>query len=637
MLLRYLALPDYGVLKDLKVRFERDLLFQQLPDLSRKGSLHFVVGLNGTGKSSLLRALNETFRWLDGASNDRSSSFPFPVSLVYDLTSKVSGGLPKTCIFYHPGHSVSRGFFFIAKSVLDEAEHGDWEGWVSWLREEENWERANQIGSLLHTSELKGDYRIAAALPDPLLVYTSGSTEAWTQVTAPELPDQDLVVLTADQLIDERPRGWDVHRELSSSEIDLADSERTALREFADPNNAILGARCRLLKYLDLKLAAVTIGLCAASGEASHLQEDADREEWRRQLLAEIESTRSGSRPENKTARVLLNEVDWWFPSHLTIEYRQQSYMLDSEVHAELLVLCIMATEAIQQPLQRVQLVVDLGPRKIDLWPEINAIYADRAIPLEVKEVAKRVEGASSGAEAVIRILCTAPPERYEPNVEPSFARWPVFDRLHCWRTSGVIEDINVTIKRIAKVLASDGELDDSLVSWSSLSDGEQMLLGRMSLLLLLCEQDGSLLLLDEPETHFNDSWNREIIDFVDDSILKTTNAHVLVATHTSIALTDVFASEIIRLVRSNGKSVLKNVKVPTFGASPARIMTHVFDMPNSIGSRAEQILKAYMGKGWKRTDIEELETLLANIGNGWPMAKLQKSLEELTNATSDS
>jgi hypothetical protein len=65
--------------------------------------------------------------------------------------------------------------------------------------------------------------------------------------------------------------------------------------------------------------------------------------------------------------------------------------------------------------------------------------------------------------------------------------------------------------------------------------------------------------------------------------------------------------------------------------------MTHVFDMPNSIGSRAEQILKAYMGKGWKRTDIEELETLLANIGNGWPMAKLQKSLEELTNATSDS
>ena len=636
MLLRYFALPDYGVLKDLKVNFERDLLFQQLPGLSRKGALHFVVGLNGAGKSSLLRAVNETFRWLSGASNDKSSSFPFPVSLVYDIESKVTGELPKTCVFYHPGHSVSRGFFFISKSVLDEAEHEDWDGWITWLREEENSESVSAIGSLLHSSGLQGDYRISAALPEPLLVYTSGSTEAWSQVTSPELPDQDLAVITADQRIDERPRGWDVHRELNSSEVELDEEQRTELLKLADPNNEILGSRCRLLSQLDLKFAAVTIGLCAASAESHNLDEPIKREEWRRKLLADIETSRNGMRPENKTARVLLNEVDWWFPSHLIIEYRQQSYLLDSEVHAELLVLCVLANEVIQQPLQRVQLVIDLGPRKFDLRQDIDAIYADREIPVEVKEVIKRVEGSCSGAEAVLRTLCTAPPQSYQSEVEPSFARWPVFDRLHCWRTSGVIDDVNVTIKRISKVLASDGELDDVLVSWDCLSDGEQMLLGRMSLLLLLCKQDGSLLLLDEPETHFNDSWKREIIDFVDDSILKTTNAHVLVATHTSIALTDVFASEIIRLVRSEGKSILKNIKVPTFGASPARIMTHVFDMPNSIGSRAEQILKAYMGKGWKQSDIKELETLLANIGNGWPMAKLQKSLEELTNATSD-
>ena len=64
MRLRYLHLPDYGVLKDLRVPFDRELIFRQQGELHRRGDLHFVVGLNGTGKSSLLRAVYETFRWL---------------------------------------------------------------------------------------------------------------------------------------------------------------------------------------------------------------------------------------------------------------------------------------------------------------------------------------------------------------------------------------------------------------------------------------------------------------------------------------------------------------------------------------------------------------------------------------------
>ena len=55
-------------------------------------------------------------------------------------------------------------------------------------------------------------------------------------------------------------------------------------------------------------------------------------------------------------------------------------------------------------------------------------------------------------------------------------------------------------------------------------ADYEQMLLGRMSLLFLLRGRHGSMLMLDEPETHFNDSWKREIIDIVD---LREANAGI--------------------------------------------------------------------------------------------------------------
>ena len=50
-----------------------------------------------------------------------------------------------------------------------------------------------------------------------------------------------------------------------------------------------------------------------------------------------------------------------------------------------------------------------------------------------------------------------------------------------------------------------------------------------MGLLFLLRRQDGSLLLLDEPETHFNDVWKREIVEMVDLGLLNSTEANVIV------------------------------------------------------------------------------------------------------------
>ncbi len=408
------------------------------------------------------------------------------------------------------------------------------------------------------------------------------------------------------------------------------------MREFLDPNAYATESRCRLLDPLDLKLAVTAVGLTVFAGEATRLQEARERRAFRDELIRQVEDQRKGTRPDHKSARTLLNEVDWWFPTHLSIHYRPSSAKLNPEWHAQLLILCALADEVIRQPLERMQLVINLSPRTIAVTDAIKAIYGQLAIPVEVDEVINRVDGSTSGAQAVVRTLCTEEQARYEAAKEPEFARWPVFDRLQSWRQARLIEDVSLTIKRVTQIPASDGELDDVVVTWEDLSDGEQMLLGRMALLMLLSKQDGSLLLLDEPETHFNDSWKREIIDIVDDNILKTTASHVVVATHTSIALTDAFASEIIRLVRKNGNVVFKPVTVPTFGAAPGRVMTHVFDMPASIGSRAEQALRAYMGREWNREDVEELDKLLANIGNGWPMAKLQKIRDELLDAPQD-
>ena len=74
MKLRYLRLRDYPPLRDVAVRFVSDLL----PD--RECAIRFVVGVNGSGKSHLLRAIAEVFLALADQQPPH-----FPATLVYEL------------------------------------------------------------------------------------------------------------------------------------------------------------------------------------------------------------------------------------------------------------------------------------------------------------------------------------------------------------------------------------------------------------------------------------------------------------------------------------------------------------------------------------------------------------------------
>ena len=239
-----------------------------------------------------------------------------------------------------------------------------------------------------------------------------------------------------------------------------------------------------------------------------------------------------------------------------------------------------------------------------------------------------QIRGSLAGAEAVMRV--------FSSNNDLDTMLLEVFDELRAWETSGLLDEITLTIKRLSRQIAADDEPDDVVVNYDQLSDGEQMLLGRVGLLFLLRRQNGALLLLDEPETHFNDVWKREIIDLVDEAILKNTSAQVVVATHTSIALTDVFSSEIVRLTRCEGRIQADSPAFPTFGTDPGRILLHVFGSPDVIGSRAMEFLRDKLRKEWTLENRALLENLVNEIGSGWPRAKLTEILMGL-DASSDS
>ena len=107
----------------------------------------------------------------------------------------------------------------------------------------------------------------------------------------------------------------------------------------------------------------------------------------------------------------------------------------------------------------------------------------------------------------------------------------------------GLLQDIQIALRKT--------DTDDILL-FDELSDGEQMFLGRMALFHLMQGQEDSLILLDEPETHFNDKWKREIVAIIDEVLSDTANA-VMISTHSSIALTDVFHDEIVLFAKQDG------------------------------------------------------------------------------------
>jgi ABC-type cobalamin/Fe3+-siderophores transport system ATPase subunit len=194
-----------------------------------------------------------------------------------------------------------------------------------------------------------------------------------------------------------------------------------------------------------------------------------------------------------------------------------------------------------------------------------------------------------------------------------------------------LFDDVELRLRRQAKVGShtspSAQDQDVGVLRYEELSDGEQMVLGRMALFHLLQGQQDALLLLDEPETHFNDKWKREIIDIIDDAIGNTAN-DVLISTHSAIVLSDVFNDEIVMVEKTPDGSSVRSVDQQTFATDPSALMMTVFEADDSIGKRAQEFIEGKLRQATGTpADIQQLEQLIARMGSGFYRSELRTLL----------
>lgn len=648
MRLRFLHLPRCGPLTDTAIVFGREELIARALNLPRQGSLNFLVGVNGSGKSSLLRAIYGIFRSL------KLREWPaLPVTLAWDRTIEDE---TVTVLLHSTNRKDALSFLATLQLVPATARRPDWESITLAVG---RGEPHPLVEGLKITTGRDAIRTLQSALiPKRLIAYTSGDDDLWVQLDHPVFHPRDEEEGQY-RTEDERPQGWNMDQEWEEEQPirisnvltryamtasgtvqtlpgagqvgELSRETVERLRQELGPLEAIrqkvFTNRMSRTERLDdsyfrlaprhLRFAGITLGLWQTAKELSGRPEEYKREALRNILLHQRASD-DGS----QDARRVLNEIDWFWPTHLSLTYRDADDRVSPRQHQELLCLLALADEVITQPRERRRVVLSLGPSDgISLSEKLKDVFPFGLPSPGIERIAERLDGCKTGAEAILRI--------FSEDDEIESTPMDVFLRLRDWERTGLLEEITLTVKRLHRPESADGEPDDIIVTYDQLSDGEQMLLGRMGLLFLLRGQDGSLLLLDEPETHFNDVWKREIVEMVNMALLNSTQANVVIATHTSIALTDAFAAEVTVLDKKEDGISTRGVTGGLFGTDPGEVAMNLFRAESSIGSRSVELLDRLLKTEWKGRE-NELEAILDVLGSSFHRAELRAILKQL-------
>jgi len=636
MRLRYLHLPRCGPLEDVAVGFGRDQRTMQTLGLNRAtsgGSLNFVVGVNGSGKSTILRVLYHAFRAL------RQRQWPeLPLTLVWDSGQSWEdrpwgdpGHQPGPYRLLHWDQRGESASFMLAIPRTLEFEHLDSAGWQNKIREWHPWSSPAQGFEHIPGEMALSHNLLAAALPKQVMAYTSGSEELWQHLDLHHLQAEALEGPVESDA--ERPPQWSLRQEWQH-ELPQRLVRNHGTGDSEKLNDEDLAELSRLRRQLssqpatvanrdfDLRVGPQQVRIAAIVTALWQAAEDLRTHPNAAALAALRQQAKDN--PDGADARMVLNRIDWLLPTKCCLTYHDTGDGLPEDDRRMLLALVALADEVIALPRGRMRAIITLGHRRNLSIAEAIAPHFP-VVPQAIETIINRLGQEPSGASAFLRI--------FSESQDLHACLFDAFGTLHRWQRIGLLDHLGLTITRLHQTSAIGGGMEDRIVSYDQLSDGEQVLLGRMALPFLLRGQDGALLLLDEPETHFNDVWKRELVTMLDRALLDSTRAQVVMATHTSIALTDAFATEVTVLHKDEGtgRTSVSGVSQPLFGADPSRVLLKVFGASDITASRSTNRLRAILDPAyWTPQHIKDLEHLIDHIGSGWPRSKLMDILNAL-------
>lgn len=188
------------------------------------------------------------------------------------------------------------------------------------------------------------------------------------------------------------------------------------------------------------------------------------------------------------------------------------------------------------------------------------------------------------------------------------------------------IEKENIVTKEVSHLLLKN------------LSDGEQQFLHTLGICLMLKDKS-ALLLLDEPETHFNPDWRSKFIRILQKSLeaskAKNIMKDILITSHSPFIISDCFPDKVIVFSKGKQPTNALNMQFRTYGTSTDLIMENIFKRNFTIGEKSrkeiENVLKEINNKkSLSPKEVLKFKKKVSHLGESIEKILLFAKLNEL-------
>lgn len=171
-----------------------------------------------------------------------------------------------------------------------------------------------------------------------------------------------------------------------------------------------------------------------------------------------------------------------------------------------------------------------------------------------------------------------------------------------------------------------------------NLSDGEQQFLHTMGICLMLKDKS-ALLLLDEPETHFNPDWRSKFIrtlkKSLDHSQSNNLMTDILITSHSPFIISDCYPDKVIAFKKGKQPINARDMNFRTYGTSVDIIMENIFKKRNTIGDLSRKEIEGIQKEIAKRKklspkEVQQYKLRTNHLGDSMEKILLFARLNEL-------
>ncbi len=254
------------------------------------------------------------------------------------------------------------------------------------------------------------------------------------------------------------------------------------------------------------------------------------------------------------------------------------------------------------------------GSRRLNDWVSIQNRDSKELENLKQQKVAGfKISSENSSEQKFFHV----------PKVNSKWSPMQFLTILLTAKYNGLINDAHIVFKH---------DNCDNMLSEAAFSDGEYLWLARMGLILMSQDavSDNCLFLFDEPDVHLNENWTVDFVKLIQEfSRIQGFNMHheFIIATHSSLILTDADPDQLYHFVFEDGKVRLRDDDMSTFGANMGEISKKIFGTGISVGRHSNDLLEEKIAK---EENLEKLEDIIVRTGPGYFRFRLLEKYFEL-------